>query len=53
VERALIEALAARYPTDPEIEDYQPFNDGFAAAMRPVHAAFPEDPTWPSSLPRR
>ena len=35
-ERALIEALASRYPTDPEIEDYQPFNDGFAAAIKPV-----------------
>lgn len=42
-ERALIQALAARYPTDPEIEDYQPFNDGFAAAMRPVYKAHPRD----------
>ena len=43
VERALLEALAARYPQDPEIEDYQPFNDGFSAAMQPVHAQFPDD----------
>lgn len=43
VERALIEALASRYPTDPEIEDYQPFNDGFAEAMRPVYEAHPDD----------
>lgn len=43
VERALLEALAARYPQDPEIEDYQPFNDGFSAAMQPVHARFPDD----------
>ncbi|XHC10868.1 hypothetical protein ABWH98_25645 [Labrenzia sp. ac12] len=43
VERALIEALASRYPTDPEIEDYQPFNDGFAEAMKPVYEANRED----------
>lgn len=43
VERALITALAERYPQDPGIEDFQPFNDGFAAAMRPVHEAFPDD----------
>ncbi len=43
VERALIEALASRYPTDPEIEDYQPFNDGFAVAMKPVYEANPDD----------
>lgn len=43
VERALLEALASRYPTDPEIEDYQPFNDGFAAAMKPVYEAHADD----------
>ncbi|WIY23742.1 hypothetical protein [Parasedimentitalea psychrophila] len=43
VERALIEALASRYPTDPEIEDYQPFNDGFSAAMKPVYEANQDD----------
>jgi len=42
-ERALIEALASRYPTDPGIEEYQPFNDGFAAAMKPVYEANPDD----------
>ncbi|MBM1220939.1 tetratricopeptide repeat protein [Ponticoccus sp. SC2-23] len=42
-ERALLTALASRYPTDPEIEDYQPFNDGFAAAMKPVYEAHPDD----------
>lgn len=42
-ERALLEALASRYPTDPEIEDYQPFNDGFAAAMKPVYEANRDD----------
>ncbi len=43
VERALIVALASRYPTDPEIEDYQPFNDGFAEAMKPVYEANKDD----------
>src|SRR6056297_1231561 len=43
VELALLAALASRYPTDPEIEDYQPFNDGFSAAMKPVYEAYPED----------
>ena len=43
VERALIEALASRYPTDPDIEDYQPFNDGFSEAMRPVYEAYKND----------
>ena len=43
LERTLLEALASRYPTDPDIEDYQPFNDGFAAAMKPVYEASPDD----------
>ncbi len=42
-ERALLQALAQRYPRDPGIEDYQPFNDGFAAAMKPVYQAHPDD----------
>lgn len=42
-ERALLQALALRYPRDPAIEDYQPFNDGFAAAMQPVYAAHVDD----------
>ena len=42
-EKALIAALASRYPTDPEIEDYQPFNDGFSAAMKPIYEAHPDD----------
>jgi len=42
-ERALLVALAERYPDDPGIEEYQPFNDGFAAAMRPVHEAHAGD----------
>lgn len=43
VETALIEALAARYPTDPEIEDFDPWNDAFTDAMRPVYEAHPDD----------
>lgn len=43
VERALLEALVSRYPTDPAIEDYQPFNDGFAKAMKPVFDANSDD----------
>ena len=43
VENALVEALAGRYPQDPEIEDYGPWNDAFADAMRKVYAAHPDD----------
>lgn len=43
VEQALLSALALRYPRDPDIEEYGPFNDGFAAAMAPVYDAHPDD----------
>ena len=43
LERALLSALAKRYPTDPETEDFQPYYDAFAEAMRSVYAAFPGD----------
>jgi tetratricopeptide (TPR) repeat protein len=43
VENALIDALADRYPDDPTIEEFEPWNDAFADAMRKVHAAFPDD----------
>ena len=42
-ERALIEALAARYPQRDAIEDQRPWNDAFADAMRAVHLAHPND----------
>ncbi|MCF3932798.1 tetratricopeptide repeat protein [Acuticoccus sp. M5D2P5] len=42
-ERALIEALPARYPQRDPIDDQAPWNDAFAAAMRPAYAAFPND----------
>jgi tetratricopeptide (TPR) repeat protein len=43
VENDLIEALATRYPEDPEVEDFEPWNDAFAEAMRRVHATHPQD----------
>ncbi|GHF41199.1 hypothetical protein [Seohaeicola zhoushanensis] len=43
VERDLIAALAERYPTDPGIDDYGPWNDAFSEAMRKVYAAHPDD----------
>jgi tetratricopeptide (TPR) repeat protein len=43
VERALIEAIPARYPPSSDIEDFSPWNDAFADAMRKVHAEFSQD----------
>lgn len=43
VERALLVALEARYPDDPETEDFGPYNDAFVEAMRPVYEANPGD----------
>lgn len=43
VERALIEALPARYPADWNIEDFSPWNDTFADVMRKVHGRFKDD----------
>jgi tetratricopeptide (TPR) repeat protein len=43
VERALIEALAERFPAAEPAEDCAPWNDAYAAAMREVHRAFPDD----------
>ncbi|MEM9604339.1 MAG: tetratricopeptide repeat protein [Pseudomonadota bacterium] len=43
VERALIEALPARYPQRDPIDDQRPWNDDFAAAMKTAHAAHPDD----------
>jgi tetratricopeptide (TPR) repeat protein len=39
VERALIGALQHRYPATPETEDFGPWNDAYANAMRAVYAA--------------
>ena len=43
VERALIEALAHRYPDEPSIEAFAPWNDAYASAMREVFNAHPND----------
>ena len=42
-ERALIQALAARYPQREPIDDQKPWNDAFTDAMRIVHQAHPQD----------
>ncbi len=42
-ERALIEAIPKRYPEDPDVEDFGPWNDAYADAMRAVHKAHSDD----------
>ena len=42
VERDMVDALAARYPDDPTIEDFAPWNDDFAEAMRGVYDKHPD-----------
>lgn len=42
-ERALIQALPARFPQREPIEDQNPWNDAFANAMRLAHRAHPRD----------
>jgi tetratricopeptide (TPR) repeat protein len=42
-ERALIEALPARFPQREPIDDQRPWNDAFADAMRRAHQAHPDD----------
>lgn len=42
-ERALIEALTARYPQREPIEKQKPWNDNFAAEMKKVYEAHPND----------
>lgn len=43
LEKALLGALTSRYPTDPETEDFAPFNDAFVEAMRPIYQANSND----------
>ncbi len=43
VERALIEALPARYPQREPIDDQVPWNDDFAAAMKKAYEDHPDD----------
>ncbi len=42
-ERAVIEALPARYPQREPIDEQKPWNDDFAAAMKRVYDAHPDD----------
>ncbi len=42
-ERALIEALTARYPQREPIEKQKPWNDNFAVAMKKAYEAHPHD----------
>ena len=42
-ERAMIEALPARYPQRTPIEDQSPWNDAFTDAMREAYRAHPDD----------
>ena len=42
-ERDLIEAIDKRYPEDPAIEEFAPWNDAFADAMRGVYEAHKGD----------
>ncbi len=43
VERALIGALAQRYPDTPDVADFSPWNDTYAAAMRKVFTDHQDD----------
>ncbi|MDD9921387.1 MAG: hypothetical protein OXQ92_03765 [Boseongicola sp.] len=43
VEKAMIDALTTRFPSDPEVEDYTPWIEAFAEAMRPVYEEYPDN----------
>lgn len=43
IERALIEAISARYPVSSDIDDFSPWNDAFADAMRKIYATHSDD----------
>ena len=43
VERALVQALAARYPSAEPAADCGPWNTGYADAMREVYRSYPDD----------
>jgi len=45
LERGLIDALKTRYPSDPTIEDFQPFHDAYAQAMKQVFDTHRDDLT--------
>ena len=43
IEKGLINALGQRYPDDVSVEDFGPWNDAFANAMRKVYQDYPDD----------
>ena len=43
VEKALVEAVQSRYPSDTPADDLSSWNDDYANAMRAVYEAFPDD----------
>ncbi|MEM7216985.1 MAG: hypothetical protein AAF515_01375 [Pseudomonadota bacterium] len=43
VERALLDALRVRYPTDAAVEDFGPYNDAYADALGAVYADHAQD----------
>ena len=43
VEQALIKAMTHRYPEEPTVENFAPWNDAYADAMRQVHYEFLKD----------
>lgn len=43
VERALVDAIHKRYPEAADCEDFSPYNDAFANAMRKVYTKYPDD----------
>ena len=43
LEKKLLEALSLRYPENPKIEDFQPYSDAFADAMKPVYQEYSDD----------
>lgn len=43
LEKKLLEALSLRYPENPTVEDFQPYSDAFASAMKPVYQEYSDD----------
>ncbi len=41
MERAMLNALALRYPENPEVEDFSPYSEAYAEAMREVYQKYP------------
>ncbi len=43
LEKKLLEALSLRYPENPTVEDFQPYSDAFAGAMKSVYQEYSDD----------